>query len=363
MPLAAAPRCLLAAALAVLLLGLAGAPAAGAAGPARFWGVVPQHTLTQAELLRLKRGGVDSVRVPVSWARVMGTPNTFDWSGLDGAVERTARARIETLPFVYASPKWVARPENTIPVRNGKQRRAWMGFLKALARRYGPQGSFWAENPGVPRRPVRTWQIWNEPNYFYFSKRPNPGRYGQLVKISHRALSSVDPGARLVLGGMFSLPRERPPSAYAAYRFLLMMYRRHPGIERFFEGIAIHPYTRHYKYLTPILNQVRWAVRRAGDPGVGLWLTEMGWGSQGGPDATGFEKGRKGQVRQLKGSFKALLRHRRAWRLKRVYWFSVTDFTGEEACNFCDSSGLFTENFGAKPAWHAFTRFGGGRPR
>lgn len=362
-PPSAAPLRLLAVVATALLLGLVLATSASAAGPARFWGVVPQHTLTPQELLRLKRGGVDSVRVPVSWAKIGALPGSFDWSGLDGAVERTSRARIEALPFVYASPAWVARPENTLPVGSGKQRRAWMGFLKELARRYGPRGRFWVENPGVPKRPVRTWQIWNEPNYHYFDKRPNAGRYGQLVKLSHRAISSVDRGARLILGGMFSLPRERPPRAYAAYRFLLQMYRRNPGIERFFEGIAIHPYTRHHRYLRPILNQVRWAVRKSGDPGVGLWLTEMGWGSQGGPDASGFEKGRKGQVKQLRGSFKTLLKHRRQWRLKRVYWFSVTDYTGEDACNFCDSSGLFTENFGAKPAWYAFTRFSGGRPR
>ncbi len=36
-------------------------------------------------------------------------------------------------------------------------------------------------------RPIRTWQIWNEPNFKYFVAKPNPGEYGKLVKISNAA--------------------------------------------------------------------------------------------------------------------------------------------------------------------------------
>jgi hypothetical protein len=89
----------------------------------------------------------------------------------------------------------------------------------------------------------------------------------------------------------------------------------------------------------------------------------MGWGSQGGPRATGFEKGYRGQVRQLRGAFRVLLRHRREWRLRRIYWFAVTDSTGPDACSFCDSSGLFTQNFRPKPAWRAYAGFARGRHR
>ena len=33
-----------------------------------------------------------------------------------------------------------------------------------LQKRYGPRGSWWQDHPDVPKRPIRTWQIWNEPH-------------------------------------------------------------------------------------------------------------------------------------------------------------------------------------------------------
>ena len=62
------PAC--AAVLAVFAV-FAGATAPGAAAvPGNFWGVVPQATPSAEQFQRLKRGGVDSVRVPVVWAEI-----------------------------------------------------------------------------------------------------------------------------------------------------------------------------------------------------------------------------------------------------------------------------------------------------
>ena len=261
----------------------------------------------------------------------------LNWSGLDQAVARAARNRLELLPAIWGSPSWVAKTETTLPVRTAKQRGAWMAFLKKVVNRYGPSGSFWAANPSVPRRPIRIWQDWNEENFFYFAKRPSPTQYAKLVKISHKAITSADRGAQVILGGMFALPVQRPPKAYTARRFLDLMYKRSPGIKRSFDGVALHPYSRSYIYLKATINQVRAVMRRHHDNRTGLWITEVGWGSGHGNNS--FEKGRRGQVRQLKGAFKVFRNNRRKWHLKRIYWFSLDDLAG--TCNFCDSTGLF----------------------
>ena len=86
--------------------------------------------------------------------------------------------------------------------------------MRQAVERYGPHGRFWSEHPEVPRDPIRTWQIWNEPNFKYFVARPNPGEYGRLVKRSARAIHALDLGAKVVLGGLFARrARERrgPP--------------------------------------------------------------------------------------------------------------------------------------------------------
>ena len=178
------------------LFAWASPQAASARVPKNFWGVVPQVLPSDGHFARIRRGGVDSVRITIAWQNVEPAKGTFNWSAVDTAVARAARHRIELLPAVWGSPSWVAKSTLALPVGSAKQRRAWSGFLKSLVHRYGPRGSFWAANPGIPRRPIRIWQIWNEENFFYFTKRPSPTKYAKLVKISHRAIHSADRRAR-----------------------------------------------------------------------------------------------------------------------------------------------------------------------
>ena len=70
----------------------------------------------------------------------------------------------------------------------GAARAAGRSFVKRRSPATGPSGRFWAENPGVPKRPIRVWQIWNEQNFKYFVAKPNPAEYGKLVKLSYAAI-------------------------------------------------------------------------------------------------------------------------------------------------------------------------------
>ncbi len=121
-----------------------------------------------------------------------------------------------------------------LPVRNGKQRGGWKRFLTRAVRRYGPRGSFWAENPQLPKRPIRNWQIWNEANFKYFVVRPNPAEYGKLVKLSYAAIKAPTAAPGWSSAGS---SRARPRRCSSAGRgrptspadFLDQMYRRTPG--------------------------------------------------------------------------------------------------------------------------------------
>ena len=365
--------CAWAAALVLAAVGAGASASTALALPGNFWGVVPQAAPSAEQFQRLKTGGVDSVRIPVHWGAVQPIRGAVVWSGVDELVRGAAEARIDVLPFLYGAPTWAvpvdrsisSHPPRTLPVRNGAQRAGWKRFLKLAVARYGPKGSFWAENPAVPRRPIRTWQIGNEENFFYFVARPNPAEYGKLVKLSYAALKSADRGARIVLGGMFARPKQalrkrRPRQAYFATDFLNQMYKRTPGIKRKFHGIALHPYTGTLKRLSRYIEEIRGVLKANRDAGKGLWITELGWSSQRPSRGNSFAKGVKGQARQLKGAFRLLRKNQRKWRVARVYWFSVDDAQG--ACNFCDGSGLFGAGFAPKPAWYAFVRFVGGRP-
>lgn len=360
-----------------MVLGAASAPAAVAV-PSNFWGVSPQAIPSFEQFQVLKAGGVDSVRIPIGWTAVQpveGGPPV--WSSVDPMVAGAAAAGIDVLPFVYGAPTW-AVPEagvpgsggktvapKTLPVKTAAQRVAWSGFLQLVVSRYGPNGSFWAENPALLQRPIRTWQIWNEQNFKYFVVRPNPAEYGKLVKLSYTAIKGIDPGAQLILGGMFSQPNEatfkaKPPQAYFATDFLDKLYKTTPGIKSKFSGVALHPYTGRYQELTEDIDAFRDVLKENHDAGKSLWITEIGWSSQHPAGRDGFAKGPNGQVTQLKGAFNLFKRYQVKWRLKRIYWFSVDDVPN--VCNFCDGTGLFGPGFVPKKSWFAYVKFAGGSP-
>jgi hypothetical protein len=359
------------------LVLFATSPSVAEALPKSFWGVVPQAFPTPEQLQRLQRGGVRSVRIPVVWPAIQSTRNgVMNWSGIDAQVENASNAGLTVLPFLAGAPSWAVpmvpvpgvghgiKASRNLPV-SGAAAGGWSSFVSGAVARYGPGGVFWAEHPAVPPRPIRAWQIWNEENFEYFVTRPNPAEYGKLVKLSYGAIKGVDPGAKIILGGLFARPREaefkrKPPLAYFATDFLDQMYERTPGIKSKFQGVALHPYTSTYKRLTLYIEELRTVLKANHDAGKGLWITELGWSSKPPSPTNSFAKGLRGQATQLKGAFSLLRSNQRKWHLQQVDWFSVDDQTG--SCNFCDGSGLFGAGFVPKPAWYAFTHFAGGRP-
>ncbi|HEU4707492.1 MAG TPA: hypothetical protein VFS64_09900 [Solirubrobacterales bacterium] len=347
--------------------------------PAGFWGIVPQNGLSSEQMQRLGRGGVESLRISIGWPSVQPTKGgAFDWSGFDSQIEGAAKAGIKVLPFLTGAPEW-AVPQKRVPGAggltapaylpvSGAARTGWAAFLTAAVARYGPTGSFWSEHPGVPKLPIREWQIWNEPNFKYFVATPNPAEYGLLVKSSFTALRAADPGAQVVLAGLFSRPKgarnrrtgKHKSLNWYASDFVNAMYKRNPGVKTKFQGAALHPYTIFARELPEVIEEFRKTLRLNGDGAKRLLITELGWSS--GKRNTGnlFAKGPAGQAKELKSAFTQLRNHQAAWKLKSVYWFSVDDQPG--ACNFCDGSGLFGPGFTPKPAWYSYVKFTGGTP-
>lgn len=357
---------------AIVALGALTIAPSALALPANFWGVVPQAQPSVAELQRLKVGGVDSIRIPISWSSVQPTKGSaWDWSDADALVGAAAAARLNILPFLSTAPAWAVPIDRRfgssafLPVRNGKQRTAWKQFVTQAVLRYGPNGTFWSENPTLPRRPIRMWQVWNEPNFKYFVGRPNPAEYGKLVVLSSSAIKAADPGAQVILGGLFARPIEatfhkNPPQAYFASDFLEQMYETTPGVKSKFQGYALHPYTGSWKSLTSRIEEVRRVLKLNHDLNKNLFITEMGWSSEPPQPHNSFAKGVAGQARELKGAFRLFSANQAKWNLQQVDWFSISDYAG--LCNFCGGSGLFQAGFIPKPAWRAYVQFAGGRP-
>ncbi len=366
--------------IALLLACLLGALFAGAQqgaarspirAPRGFFGIGPQTSLTDRDAAYMKAGGIESIRWPLAWAGVQPTAKGgYGWGGFDEVVTVAARHGLTVLPFLYGTPSWIARKYTKLPIDSGMARKAWAAFLEAAVKRYGPGGEFWAQHapgavqyaPAIPRpQPIRSWQIWNEANFFYFAYPASPQRYAKLVRISGPAIKRVDPGAKVILSGLFGEPTAHGAKGMPAARFLKILYRT-PGIKSRFDGIALHPYAVDAETLEELVEALHEVTVENHDR-VPLYITEMGWGSQNDFNQVAFEQGPRGQVKQLRASYGYLLANRNRLDLKQVFWFSWKDLPG--SCTFCDSVGFFRAGpkFHPKPAWHAFVALTGGRAR
>jgi hypothetical protein len=339
--------------------------------PQGFFGIGPQTSITRADARYMKAGGIESVRLPILWESVEPTRGGgYQWAGMDEMVGSLANAGLRVFPVIQGTPPWLTSDPRAMPVNNARQRGAWKAFLTAIVDRYGPGGEFWSERapgvvkyePAVPTPlPIRSWQIWNEPNFFYFAKPISPARYARLLTISSQAIKAADPGARLILAGLFGEPQTPPARGMDAVDYLGALYR-HPGIKSRFDGISLHPYAIDAEQLEEMTESVHEVARENRDR-PSLYVTELGWGSENNFDEVAFEQGMRGQMMQLNDSYAYLLENRRRLNLKGVYWFSWKDL--DESCSFCDSVGLFRggPKFRPKPAWRAFVKITGGRVR
>ncbi|MGE5282658.1 MAG: hypothetical protein ACM3N0_10135 [Chloroflexota bacterium] len=333
--------------LAVLLI-----PAAVRAVPPSFFGIAPQTPLTDADAAYMKAARIGTVRWPIDWATVQPTADGgYDWSSVDAAVAAARKRGLQVLPFIYGTPSWIARRPTTLPIDSARARRAWLAFVGAAVQRYRARG-------------IHAWQVWNEANFFYFAYPASPRRYARLLKPTYRAIKAGDPSAKVILSGLFGSPDEGGRRGMDAVKFLAALYRV-PGIERYFDGVALHPYAFHVDELEALTEELREVVVANRDRRAGLYVTEMGWGSQNDPGVVAFEQGVRGQARELRRAYRFLIANRRRLNLKAAYWYSWKDNPEYTACAFCDSVGLFRagEGFRPKPAWRAFVALSGGRPR
>jgi hypothetical protein len=350
-------KLLLLLAISALLAPLATATTAGAYVPHGFIGISPQNALDAEDLELMQRSDIKSLRLPMYWPAIQHQNPSVqrpDWSDFDHNVGLAAERGIRVFPFLYGTPSWAAFKTSTDPVETAWQRWGWSTFLRDAVERYGPDGSFWEENPDLPYFPIRSWEIWNEENIVTFDHDPDPGRFAKLIRLSGQVLHDADPGSKVILGGLFGRPLQSPPNVQSG-DFLSGLYRSR-RVKQYFDGVALHPYVADAGAMTAEIENLRRVMRVHHDSATPIYVTELGWGSAS--DESRWEKGPYGQADELDRAFSLLTLQRLNWRIAGVWWFSWIDQDG--ACQFCDSAGLLTQSREAKPAWYRFNAWTGG---
>lgn len=319
--------------------------------PRSFYGISAVDPTPQ-DVKRMAHSGFGTVRFELSWRIIQRTrKGGYDWGYVDARMRDIAAAEMHPTVVVYGTPRFVHKSDGFYPPTSSRaDLREWRDFLAAAARRYGPGGQFFAENPGLPEYPIRQWIVWNEQNSRAFWRpQPDPKDYAKLLKASDSALSSVDPKAKIVLGGMYGYPRD--PRSMTAVKFLRKLYRT-KGIKRHFDAISLHPYGSGVRSLRKQIEQARAVVKKAGDGSVDMLIGEVGWASTG-PSHSEEVVGLKGQANRHRQALRLLLRKRKAWNVIGSYIYLWRDFSTPTACLWCPGAGLVEENGKAKPALKA----------
>jgi hypothetical protein len=323
---------------------LPGQAAARRSVPPGFVGMVvegpvldPQVANLPHEMDLMVHSGVESIRAVFPWAGAQpypnwdsvppdkrqlfrdenGVPTAFGYS--DRIVAVAAQRGLAVLPVLWQAPRWAAREPGGDEASPPRSADDFAQYAAALVDRYGPNGSLWAEYPALPRVPIRSWQIWNEPNIVPFWKdQPFAPDYVAVLRAARARILALDPGARIVIGGLVNDSWNALRKVYDA------------GGQGLFDVMAVHPFTRKVGGVITILRRVRKVMAAHGDGAKPLAVTELSWPSAVGKvprrELRGFEVTPQEQARRVREGFALLAHWRHRLRIVQVDWYSWLRF-------------------------------------
>lgn len=350
--------------LALVVALCAIAPSTAGARPNPFVGTVSNETFESLGYMyrpgsidTIAGSGVGTLRQTFDWSYLR-NGDSLSWDMLDRYVGGAARRGITILPVLFNPPSGLT----TMP-SSGAERGfyptvdpAAIGRYGArLAARYGTRGTFWDQHPGIPRLPIRSWQIWNEPNLpVYWRPKPNARAYAEMLRLAAQQIKAVDPAAEIVTAG---LPDSRIGNSVSPFAFVRRLLRAGAGAS--FDTLAVNAYAENGKRVVRLTRRFRKLLNRAGGRHIALRVTEFGWADRG-PEVprARFTSGPRRQGKFISRALRGLWRARRGLKLRGVVYYSWRDqpvYAGGR--NFWGLyTGLTRIDGSPKPALRSFRR-------
>ncbi|MGI8511566.1 MAG: beta-galactosidase, partial [Solirubrobacteraceae bacterium] len=311
-------------------------------------------------MAQMRDAGMAYAREDLSWKEIEVTPGQYDWSWYDVIVSNAARNGLRLILIPNNSPVWATGAWNRMP-SSGAALDAYIRFIRKAIERYGSGGAFWSSRPDVPKLPIATWDIWNEPYVPSQTENPNPAAYAGMFKAVVSAVRGVDPAARFMLEADLGTvgPDPQPP-------FLEALFDAVPDLGRYADIVSLHAYTvnsptqcdrgkpvsKGFQSWNPIryelcrVQDIRRILDERGASNARMWITELGWstgGSRPVSEAT--------QAQYVREAYAKL----REWRLVDVVtWFHLKTMERDPA-NPEDFFGFLHADGSPKPAWSALT--------
>jgi polysaccharide biosynthesis protein PslG len=304
------------------------------------------HNLSARELARyldgVRAAHAGWLRVDVNWSVIQSRGrDTYRWKAFDRVVRGVTSRGMSVLAGILYTPAW-ARPAHTRSTSPPTDLADYATFVKTVVLRYARMG-------------VHTYEIWNEPNIpVFWSPRPDPARYAELLKLAYAAVKSADPTATVLSGGL------SPHGSYGEVddgginplTFLEGMYAAGAGGS--FDALAWHPYGygsaswSAWSQMAKTTPSALELLRAHGDGAKKIWATEFGFPT----GRTSRDVTEAKQAQLLKSSLNDLVG--RSW-AGPAFVYSYRD-SGTNRRNVEQNFGVVRYDYSPKPAYRALQR-------
>ncbi len=221
--------------------------------------------------------GVRWLREEFSWSAIEPNDNQWSWSRYDQLMTESSKRGVHIVALAMTTPGWAGATWDTI----SDDPTQYAQFIAAIAGRYGPGGTFWADHPALTAVPLEQIELLNEPFLPQFAAGDtNAARYARLVRAATSAGRAANPGVQFLM----AMDTTSYDSAQNQHEWIDALYSEVPDLNSYYDGITVHPYGSLDKYTS---GASRWQFRRIEDiraklvdhdaADKGFWLTEIGW--------------------------------------------------------------------------------------
>lgn len=261
--------------------------------------------------------GVKWSREGISWPRAEPRRGQYDWSYYDKLVATARRYGISIYMLISSWAPWT-KPYTPEGIED------YCRFAAAAAEHY--------------RNEIRHWEVWNEPNIFFWQGPRD--MYAELLKKAYAAIKKANPDA-LVLGCS---------TAGIDYNFI----RRTMDLGAPFDILTIHPYRRTMddRAFVRDLRKAADLVKLPDGTIREVWITEMGWATHVPHNTLSQDFAPNSPRRQAELLARSYINAVATGVSPNISWY---DFRNDGTCPiyFEHNMGVVMRDFRPKPAYRA----------
>jgi len=187
----------------------------------------------EKDLDLIAAAGFKFIRMDFAWEGIERRKGEYDWSAYEDLTAGLERRGIRALYILdYSNPLYEQTVASKNPITGAEEDKGTASpqhpeSIAAFAR--------WAAAGAKHFRGRRViWEIWNEPNIFFWKPKPDAQQYATLALATCKAIRETDPQATILAPATSGFPWE----------FIETLFKA--GALDYLDGVSVHPY-REYR--------------------------------------------------------------------------------------------------------------------